>query len=60
MRKTGRVPIYKGRCEQTGAKTRENQIMIIQLYRRLDSREALKIKDPMEDDVMEVFCVFKR
>ena len=20
MRKTGRVPIYKGRCEQTGAK----------------------------------------
>ena len=65
--------------------------MVIQLYRRLDSREALKIKgeqtgakieeepnngyltrwmprfsegikdeDPLRDDVIKVFCVFKR
>ena len=41
-------------------KSRENRIMVIQLYRRLDSWETLKIKDPLEDDVMKVFCVFKR
>ena len=33
--------------------------MVIQLYRRLDYRETLKIKDPLEDDVMKVFCIFK-
>ena len=33
--------------------------MDIQLYRRLDSREALKIKDPLEDDGMKVFVFSK-
>ena len=33
--------------------------MVIQIYRRLDSREALKIKDPLEDDVMKVFVFSK-
>ena len=54
------VPIYKGVSEQAGAKIKESRIMIIQINGRLDSRKALKMKDPLEDDVMKVFCVFKR
>ena len=48
------------RCEQTCAKIKGEPIMVIRLYRRLDSQETLMIKDPLEDDVMKVFCVSKR
>ena len=54
------MPIYKENVNRRARKSRESRIMVIQLYRHLDSRETLKLKDPLEDDVMKVFCVFKR
>ena len=60
MRKAGASLFIRADANRRARKSRENKIMVIQVYRRLDSREALKIKDPLEDDVMKVFCVFKR
>ena len=60
MRKAGASLFIRKDVNRRAQKSRENRIMVIQLYRRLDSRETLKIKDPLEDDVMKVFCVFKR
>ena len=60
MRKAGASLFIRKDANRRARKSRENRIMVIQLYRRLNSRETLKIKDPLEDDVMKVFCVFKR
>ena len=43
-----------------GAKNEEAENMVIQLNGRLDSRKALKNKDPLRDDVIIVFRVFKK
>ena len=60
MRKAGASLFIRKDANRWARKSRENQIMVIQLYRCLNSREALKIKGPLEDDIMKVFCVFKR
>ena len=52
MRKAGASLFIRKDANRRAQKSRENRIMVIQLYRRLDSRETLKIKDPLEDDVM--------
>ena len=41
------MPIYKEKCEQTGAKIEGEPNNVIQLHRRLDSRKTLRDKDPL-------------
>ena len=38
------MPIYKENVNRRARKLRDSQIMVIQLHRRLDSRETLKMK----------------
>ena len=59
MRKAGASLFIRKDANRWARKSRESQIMVIQLYRRLDSWEALKIKDPLEDDVIKVFVFSK-
>ena len=54
------VPIYKGKGEQMGAKIEEepNNGYITRWTPRFS--EDIKDEDPLGDDVIKVFCVFKR
>ena len=60
MRKGRDMPIYKGKGEQTGAKIEEepNNGYLTRWTPRFS--EGIKDEDPLGDDVIKVFCVFKR
>ena len=54
------MPIYKEISEQTGAKIEEepNNGYLTRWTPRFS--EGIKDEDPLGDDVIKVFCVFKR
>ena len=59
MRKTGRMPIYKGISEQAGAKIEEdpNNGYLTKWTPRFS--EGIKDEDPLRDDIIKVFRVFQ-
>ena len=60
MRKTGRMPIYKGISEQAGAKIEEDPNNGYPTKQPPRFSKVIKDEDPLRDDVIKVFCVFKR
>ena len=60
MRKDLVVPIYKGISEQAGAKIEEDPNNDYPTKRTPRFSEGIKDEDPLGDDVIKVFCVFKR
>ena len=54
------MPIYKGISEQAGAKIEEDPNNGYPTKRTPRFSEGIKDEDPLGDDVIKVFCVFKR
>ena len=54
------VPIYKEKCEQTGAKIEGEPNNGYPTTQTPRFSEDIKDEDPLGDDVIKVFCVFKR
>ena len=54
------VPIYKEKCEQTGAKIEEEPNNGYPTTQTPRFSEDIKGEDLLGDDVIKVFCIFKR
>ena len=54
------MPIYKEKCEQTGAEIEEEPNNGYPTRQTPRFSEDIKGEDPLGDDVIKVFCVFKR
>ena len=60
MRKGRGVPIYKGKGEQTDEKIEEEPNNGYLTRWMPQFSEGIKDEDPLGDDIIKVFCVFKR
>ena len=54
------MPMYKGKCEQMGAKIEGEPNNGYPTTKTPRFSEDIKDEDPLGDDVIKVFCVFKR
>ena len=60
MRKDRGMPIYKGIIQKAGAKIKEDSNNGYLTRWTPRSSEGIKDEDPLGDDVIKDFCIFKR